>query len=300
MCQHKVRILEHFRQHFTDEIVFDLFISSSTIGFIQSELIKELNRFQFHRFCRSIFGFPVSNGEQTFSSTLSLKRGVIRSSHILIRQLPILVDFGFLYFGFISVLASHDLHVLAEHQFPIQNLVPLEAFSNPAHQSTPNRDAVDRDESGRIDLDGILHSFDKSNISLGNTSHPPVTMATFQIPQEGDTVDITGDGLSGEDAHQTTTIDDVNNSVPESQSANVNVPTEERSGLFPFSMYLNLAQTPALDVQTQSVDKEDSCHTLPNTSAAPNYVTNSDLEALERRFQVMVSEATASFSSQLH
>ena len=75
---------------------------------------------------------------------------------------------------------------------------------------------------------------------------------------------------------------------------------EERSDLSPFSMNLNLAQTPALDVQTQSADKEDSSHTPPNTSAAPNYVTNSDLEALERRFQVMVSEATASFSSQLH
>ena len=131
-----------------------LFISSSTIGFIQSELIKELNRFQFHRFYRSIFGFPVSNGEQIFSSTLSLKRGVIRSSQILNRQLPFLVDCGFLYFGFICVLASNDLHVLAEHQLPIQNLAPLEAFINLAHQSTPNRDAVDGDESGRIDLDG--------------------------------------------------------------------------------------------------------------------------------------------------
>ena len=60
-------------------------------------------------------------------------------------------------------------------------------------------------------------------------------------------------------------------------------------------MYLNLAQTPALDVQTQSAGKAP-----PNTAATPNYVTNSDLEALERRFQVMVSEATASFSSQLH
>ena len=125
-------------------------------------------------------------------------------------------------------------------------------------------------------------------------------MATFQIPQEGDAVDATEDGLSGKDAHQTTTIDDVNNSVPEPQSANVSVPTEERSGLSPFSMYLNLAQTPALDVQNQSAGKEDSSHTPRNTATAPNYVTNSDLEALERRFQVMVSEATASFSSQLH
>ena len=53
-------------------------------------------------------------------------------------------------------------------------------------------------------------------------------MATFQFPQEGDAVDKTGDGLSGEDAHQTAAIDDINNSVTESQSANVNVPTEER------------------------------------------------------------------------
>ena len=81
-----------------------------------------------------------------------------------------MVDFGFLYFNFTCVLGSDDLHVRAEHQFPVQNLAPLEAFSSPAQQSTPIRDPADRDESGQIDLDGILHSFDKSNTCLGNTS----------------------------------------------------------------------------------------------------------------------------------
>ena len=125
-------------------------------------------------------------------------------------------------------------------------------------------------------------------------------MATFQIPQEEDALDITGESLSGEDAQRSTTIDDVNNSVLEPQSVNVNVPTEERAGLSPFSMYLNLAETPALAVQTQSADREDkTSHTPTNTTATPKFVKNSDLEALERRFQVLISKATASFSSQL-
>ena len=113
-------------------------------------------------------------------------------------------------------------------------MAPPEAFSNLTHQSTPIRNLADRDESGRLDLDGILHSFDKSTTSLEKTTFPPFAKATLQIPQENNAVDITGDGVSGEDAQLPTTIGDIDNSVPEPQSDNANVSAEERSGFLPF------------------------------------------------------------------
>ena len=221
---------------------------------------------------------------------------VDQASTNLIRQLPFLVISDFLYSKFSRVSACSNSQTPADRHSPTQNLAPLEAFSNPAHQSTPRHDHADPDEGGRVDLDGILHSFDKSASSLQITSLPPFGMSAFRVPQENDAVDITGDGTSGENIQLLTTTDDMGHSNP--------VPTteiiaEEKSGLSPFSMYLNQTQNTPPVLQVQPPYGEGVQRQSVSLANAPGFATNSDLEALERRFQVLVSEATASFSSQL-
>ena len=112
-----------------------------------------------------------------------------------------MVDFSFLCFQF-HLCSS----VSAVHHSPIRILASLELFSNSQHQSTPERHHVGHEDSGRVDLDHIRHSF-------GPPTTPPFEMAAFRIPQKITTVDITGGAGSGEGAGLSTTAVEGNEAV---------------------------------------------------------------------------------------
>ena len=152
----------------------------------------------------------------------------------MIRQLPFLVDFGFPYSKFVCVLALPDLPVSSEQQSPSKDLAPLEAFTRPVHQSTPEQLQNSRLDSEAADPDGIIHSFEKSAVSIGQSRLPPFGISAFLIPQERDMVDITGEATSEGEAQHTATVREESEFVPPPVTAPQEPPEIEQPALSHF------------------------------------------------------------------
>ena len=197
------------------------------------------------------------------------------------------------------VSVSLELHVSAEQSAPTRDLAPLEAFSNPPHQSTPEQSQTNQESSRQGDPDGIAHSFDRSAASFARTTFPPFGLSAFRVPQDSDMVDVTGDASNSDEAQHLTPRNETTEIAPTPESPIYNPPGGEQQFHFPFTAFLNIAQTPAGTTPTKLEVDRSITRTATATGPTMNFVTSSDLEALERRFQVLVSEATASLSTQL-
>ena len=197
------------------------------------------------------------------------------------------------------VSVSLELHVSAEQSAPTRDLAPLEAFSNPPHQSTPEQSQTNQESSRQGDPDGIAHSFDRSAASFARTTFPPFGLSAFRVPQDSDMVDVTGDASNSDEAQHLTPRNETTEIAPTPESPIYNPPGGEQQFHFPFTAFLNIAQTPAVTTPTKLEVDRSITRTATATGPTMNFVTSSDLEALERRFQVLVSEATASLSTQL-
>ena len=217
----------------------------------------------------------------------------------MIRKLPFLVDFGFPHSKFVCVLALSDLPVSSEQQSPSKDLAPLEAFTRLVHQSTPEQLQNSRADSEAADPDGIIHSFEKSAVSFGQSRLPPFGLSAFLIPQESDMVDVTGEGTNEGETQHTAAVCEESEIVPPPVTAPQGPPEVEQQTLSPFSMFLNSATPPESASHTNPAGPKTQVPPELTSLPSSSFVTSSDLEALERRFQVLVSEATASINNQL-
>ena len=177
-------------------------------------------------------------------------------------------------------------------------MAPLEAFSHPPHQSTLEQLQISREDSASFDPDGIVHSFERSTATFGQVTYPPFGLSAFQIPQESGMVDITGELEKEEEAQPANFIGEENETGLPPQSIPQNLLVEEGPTLSPFTMYLNRVSPPAQATHKNQPAVKTQADSMPSVPSS-NFVTSSDLESLERRLQVLVSEATASISSQL-
>ena len=112
-------------------------------------------------------------------------------------------------------------------------------------------------------------------------------------------VEVSGETTQSQETQQYASIDETLETESTPQSPTYNPAGDEQQVHSPFTMYLNRVQTPAVTTPAEPEIGRASAHTLPAADPPTNFVTSSDLEALERRFQVLVSEATASISTQL-
>ena len=254
-------------------------------------------------FHSSFFGFPVPIGERTFSSTLVLLMWkLLRFSPFLIRQLPFLVDFSFLFSIFVCVSVPLDLHVPVEQPSPVVRLASLKAFADPQFQSTPERTHLSHEDSGQVDPDCKRHSFERSTTSFGLPTTPPFGMATFRVRQNTTNVDIIGEGESKEDEGREGT-----------ENSGIIAEGNDDAGLNRSDRYSSTGKTKSLPFLSVPCPLQDSCSNpqaqstsdaaLGTTLFCPTlrtrFVTTSELEALERRFQVLVSAATGSIGTQI-
>ena len=194
---------------------------------------------------------------------------------------------------------SFEPHVSAEHCTPTRDLAPLEAFSNPPHQSTPEQLRTNLESPGQTDPDGIAHSFDRSSVSFAQTAFPPFGLSTFRVPHDSDMVDVTGDVSTSDETQRLTPRNETTGVEPTPGSPSYNPSGGEQQVHSPFTAFLNRAQIPDVTAPTGLEVDRSITRTATSTDPTMNFVTSSDLEALERRFQVLVSEATASLSTQL-
>ena len=123
-------------------------------------------------------------------------------------------------------------------------MAPIEAFSRPPNQSTPEQLQISRDDSASIDADGIVHSFDRSTAVFGQATYPPFVLSAFQIPQEGGMVDIPGEPGSEEEARPSKITGEENETGSPLQSITQNLPAQEGPTLSSFTMYLNRESPP--------------------------------------------------------
>ena len=112
-------------------------------------------------------------------------------------------------------------------------------------------------------------------------------------------VDVTGDASTSDETQRLTPRNETTEIEPTPESPNYNPPGGEQQVHSPFTAFLNRAQTPVVTAPTGLEVDRPITRTATSTDPTMNFVTSSDLEALERRFQVLVSEATASLSTQL-
>ena len=194
---------------------------------------------------------------------------------------------------------SFELHVSTEQCTPTSDLAPLEAFSNPPHQSTPEQLQTNLESPRQADPDGIAHSFDRSSVSFAQTAFPPFGLSTFRVPHDSDMVDVTGDVSTSDETQRLTPRNETTEVEPTPGSPSYNPSGGEQQVQSPFTAFLNRAQTPDVTAPTGLEVDRSITRTATSTDPTMNFVTSSDLEALERRFQVLVSEATASLSTQL-
>ena len=110
-------------------------------------------------------------------------------------------------------------------------------------------------------------------------------------------VDITGEVADTEETQQLTRGTS-SEAEPTASTPTGNLPGDGQQVHSPFTMYLNRVQTPPTASAELEVNRTSSRETS-GTDPTSHYVTSSDLEALERRFQVLVSEATATISTRL-
>ena len=229
---------------------------------------------------------------------------MIRFSPFLIRQLPFLVDFSFLFSNFICVSVPLDLHVPVEQPSPIVRLASLEAFADPQFQSTPERTHLTHEDSGQVDPDGIGHSFERSTTSFGFPTTSPFGMATFRVRQNTSNVDITGEGdIKDDEGREGVESADIvaegNDDTGQNRSDTLDPPQLERPNRSSFSAFLACSKSPVPATQAQSTSNAALSTTLFCSTPPTRFVTTSELEALERRFQVLVSSATGSNGAQI-
>ena len=112
-------------------------------------------------------------------------------------------------------------------------------------------------------------------------------------------VDVTVEGTSEGEAQHTATVCEESVIVPPPVTAPQEPPEVEQPALSPFSMFLNSTTPPDSAGHTNPVGLKTRVQPELTSLPSSSFVTSSDLEALERRFQVLVSEATASINSQL-
>ena len=112
-------------------------------------------------------------------------------------------------------------------------------------------------------------------------------------------VDVIGDASNSEEAQHSTSSNETTEIEPTPESPIYNPPGHEQQVHSPITAFLNRVQTPVITTPEELKVDRPTPRTLPAASPTANFVTSSDLEALERRFQVLVSEATASLSTQL-
>ena len=165
-------------------------------------------------------------------------------------------------------------------------MAPLEAFSRPPHQFTPEQQQISREDSASIDSDGIVQSFDRSTVTFGEVTYPPFGLFAFQIPQESGFVDITWEPENGEEA-QPANINGIENETGSPpQPTPQNLHAEEGPTLSPFTKYLIRVSPPAQATHKNRPAVETQVDSMPSVPSSSNFGTSSDLEALERRFQV--------------
>ena len=174
----------------------------------------------------------------------------------------------------------------------------MEAFADSQLQSTPERPHASRAESGRDGFDCIRHFFEKSTSSFAPTVTPPFGMATFRIRQNTTNVDITGEGESREGTETSGTVIEGNDVTDQTRNITLDIPEPGRPNLSSFSAFLvrSKSHVPV----TQAPTTSDAALGTPLFYPTPpsRLVTTSDLDALERRFQVLVSAATGSVGTQ--
>ena len=163
----------------------------------------------------------------------------------------------------------------------------------------PGRPHAGHQDSGRVALDGIRHSFERSTSSFRTSASPPFGMTSFRITQEGTKIVITGEGGSGEGAGFPAPTTEQNEAAEFSRTVTLDVPDAERSNLSPFSAFLNRSKPFVLVTQAQINSSTAALEQFQVCPSPPSrFLAASDLEALERRFQVLVSEAAGSICAQ--
>ena len=170
-------------------------------------------------------------------------------------------------------------------------------FGLPPHHSTPDHNYAFEESSGTsVDADGIKHSFDKSL----NTSAVPTETAICFLGDPGTVADLPDVNPRPDSRASITPMDEL---ADPNVTQNVDVTAiDTPSERTPFSSFSNFIYQPPQD---NNPDVAAFSALVASTSAIPpqfsgnEFVTSSDLAALERRMQVLVSEVTTAVSSRL-
>ena len=177
-------------------------------------------------------------------------------------------------------------------------MVLLLPFGHPPHHSTPDYSYAFAESPGvSVDADGVKHSFDKSLQQL-NTSTFPTEAAISFLSDPGTASDLPDVNPRPDSRTSITPIDEL---VDPSGTQDVNVTASDsparRTLLSSFSSFINQPpQENNPDVATFRAFVPITS-TMPPQSSGNEFVTSSDLAALEKRMQVLVSEVTIAVSS---
>ena len=90
-------------------------------------------------------------------------------------------------------------------------------------------------------------------------------------------VDVTKDATNSEEAQQSASRDETNETEPTTQSPNYNPSGDEQMVHSPFTVYLNRVRTPAATTPAEPEVGRVSAHTLHAADPSANFVTSSDL-----------------------
>ena len=177
-------------------------------------------------------------------------------------------------------------------------------FADPQFQSTLERTHLTHEDSGQVDPDGIRHSFERSTTSIGLPTTSPFGMATFRVRQNTSNVDITGEGDSKDDEGREGVksgdiVAEGNDDPGQNRSDTLDPPQLERPNRSSFSAFLARSKSPVPATQAQSTSNAALSTTLFCSTPPTRFVTISELKALERRFQVLVSSAAGSNGAQI-
>ena len=170
-------------------------------------------------------------------------------------------------------------------------------FGHPPHHSTPDHNyAFEESPGASVDAHGIKHSFDKS---LNTSAVPTETEISF-LGDPGTVADLPEVNPRPDSRASITSMDEL---ADPKVTQNVDVTAiDTPAERTPFSFFSNFIYQPPQD---NNPDVAAFRALVPSTSVIPlqfsgnEFVTSSDLAALDRRMQVLVSEVTTAVSSRL-
>ena len=202
------------------------------------------------------------------------------------------------FLDFSCVSAAHSSGSLAPTPISADNLALLLPFGDPPHHSTPDHQLSYQEVPGTsVDADGIRHSIDKS-MDPEEYSNPVTETAISCLAQRSAPTSPNKDvseNLLG------TSLAQARNSDANDTSGDINVTGSPSDKICnsPFSSFLNRTTLPNTEVNAAHVTAEPVIVTTSQPSVTPTFATSSDLQALEQRMQVLVSEVSTAISSRL-